>query len=327
ATISNYSLSAPIPKRCWLENSGAENLWGTQGKNGWDSWHVAFLSSTIPENQDNPSALSTVQFFPHISPPRGGGDHKSISPLVLISSTSHQRLQTKEITAGVANKPGDPVLKTTIPFLLNSIFLQLISMKAKAFCKGLPKPTGTNPQCFAVQPQPSPIWGGKEPAAAAAADTLQPSFFSASRPWREPNSPTCTRTLLPPATPQLTFQLLLRFWEEQKSRSAQQILPMSHPEEEVALRFSFPPNISSIVILYACSPSRLRSGEGRNMQQQQQLTRFSPVSSLLPGRGGNRTARLAPGLSSHLLPPNSPSSCCFDSGKSRKAALHNKFFP
>ncbi|KAG8127550.1 hypothetical protein E2320_014451, partial [Naja naja] len=59
----------------------------------------------------------------------GGGDHKSISPLVLISSTSHQRLQTKEITAGVANKPGDPVLKTTIPFLLNSIFLQLISMK------------------------------------------------------------------------------------------------------------------------------------------------------------------------------------------------------
>ncbi|KAG8127536.1 hypothetical protein E2320_014443, partial [Naja naja] len=47
----------------------------------------------------------------------------------------------------------------------------------------------------------------------------------------------------------------------------------------------------------------LRSGEGRNLQQQQQLTRFSPVASLLPGRGGNRTARLAPGLSSHLLPP------------------------
>ncbi|KAG8127563.1 hypothetical protein E2320_014460 [Naja naja] len=63
------------------------------------------------------------------------GTTNASAPLILLSPTSCQRLtrrylQTK-ITAGIANKAGDPVFKTTIPFL-NSIFLQLFKVTCRA---------------------------------------------------------------------------------------------------------------------------------------------------------------------------------------------------
>ncbi|KAG8127547.1 hypothetical protein E2320_014447 [Naja naja] len=64
--------------------------------------------------------------------------------------------------------------------------------------KAIDKAENCSHQFHSVQPQRAPIWGGKKPSAAVA-DMFQPSCFSASRPWREPNSQTCSRTLLPPA--------------------------------------------------------------------------------------------------------------------------------
>ncbi|KAG8147960.1 hypothetical protein E2320_000204, partial [Naja naja] len=52
----------------------------------------------------------------------------------------------------------------------------------------------------------------------------------------------------PTCCPQLTFQLMLRPWEKQKSRSAHHLPPMSHPEEEIPLRFSSLPILSSNTI-------------------------------------------------------------------------------
>lgn len=74
--------------------------------------------------------FSLINFF--FSHRHQGGCNNFFSNLVLLSPSSNQmvirrHLQKREITAGVANNPGDPVIKPRIPFLLNSIFLQLFN--------------------------------------------------------------------------------------------------------------------------------------------------------------------------------------------------------
>uniref|UniRef100_A0A2D4Q4E6 Uncharacterized protein n=1 Tax=Micrurus surinamensis TaxID=129470 RepID=A0A2D4Q4E6_MICSU len=86
--------------------------------------------------------FSTDRFFFLTSPPTRGGVPQFFSatwscyhPAAIKghpqkpSSYQSRHPQKRENPVGVANKPGYPVIKPRIPFLLNSIFLQLFSIR------------------------------------------------------------------------------------------------------------------------------------------------------------------------------------------------------
>uniref|UniRef100_A0A2H6NF11 Uncharacterized protein n=1 Tax=Micrurus carvalhoi TaxID=3147026 RepID=A0A2H6NF11_9SAUR len=75
----------------------------------------------------------TLLFF--LTSHHQGGSEPQKYLFLGVALTLHQKLTRRSLkikitTGGIMNKPGVPVPKTTIPFLLHSMFLQLFSMKS-----------------------------------------------------------------------------------------------------------------------------------------------------------------------------------------------------